>query len=53
MSLLQRHLGLLATASNHYQAIPNLPEHRLRPLVERFAQLACEQPIFRESFGLL
>jgi hypothetical protein len=36
-----------------YQAIPNMPEHRLRPLLERFAQLVREQPIFRETFGLL
>ncbi|SET88577.1 hypothetical protein SAMN05443639_105164 [Stigmatella erecta] len=34
------------------QAIPNMPEHRLRPLVERFAQFVCEQPVFRECFGL-
>ncbi|RKH59270.1 hypothetical protein D7W81_27605 [Corallococcus aberystwythensis] len=27
-------------------------EHRLRPLPECFAQRVCEQPIFRESFGL-
>ncbi|SEM83006.1 hypothetical protein SAMN05444354_127101, partial [Stigmatella aurantiaca] len=26
---------------------------RLLPLVERFAQLVCAQPVFRESFGLL
>jgi hypothetical protein len=31
----------------------NMPEHRLRPLVERFAQLVCDQPIFREDFGLI
>ncbi len=37
----------------YYQAIPNMPEHPLRPLLERFAQLVCEQPILRESFGLL
>jgi hypothetical protein len=37
----------------YYLAVPNMPEHRLRPLLERFAQLVCEQPVFRESFGLL
>jgi hypothetical protein len=36
----------------YYQAIPNMPEYRLRPLVERFAQRVCEQPIFRQSFEL-
>ena len=37
----------------YYQSLPNTPEHRLRPPVARFAQLVCQQPIFRESFGLL
>jgi hypothetical protein len=35
------------------QAIPNRPEHRLRPLIERFAQIVREQPVFREVFGLI
>jgi len=30
-----------------------MPEHRLRPLVERFAQLVSEQPVFRAAFGLI
>jgi transposase len=33
--------------------MPNMPENRLRPLVECLAQLVCEQPIFREAFGLI
>ncbi|WP_224240420.1 IS4 family transposase [Hyalangium gracile] len=49
----RRTYSLFRQGCMYYQAIPNMPEHRLRPLVERFAQLVCEQPIFRESFGLL
>jgi hypothetical protein len=48
----RRTYSLFRQGCMYYQAIPNMPEHRLRPLVDRFAQLVCEQPIFRESFGL-
>ncbi|HYO67626.1 MAG TPA: MFS transporter [Archangium sp.] len=37
----------------YYQALPDMPEVQLRPLLERFAQLVCEQLVFREAFGLL
>ena len=37
----------------YYQALPNMPESQLRPLIERFAQLVCEQLVFREAFGLI
>jgi hypothetical protein len=37
----------------YYQALPMMPEIKLRPLMERFAQLVCEQPVFREAFGLI
>nr|WP_177233866.1 IS4 family transposase [Stigmatella erecta] len=49
----RRTYSLFRQGCMYYQAIPNMPEHRLRPLVERFAQLVCEHPVFRECFGLL
>ncbi|WP_075011500.1 IS4 family transposase [Stigmatella aurantiaca] len=49
----RRTYSLFRQGCMYYQAIPNMPEHRLLPLVERFAQLVCAQPVFRESFGLL
>jgi hypothetical protein len=36
-----------------YQSLPMMPEAQLHPLMERFAQLVCEQPAFRETFGLI
>ena len=36
-----------------YQHIPNWPEHRLRPLVEKFAQMLIEQRAYREIFGVI
>ena len=36
-----------------YQHIPNWPEHRLRPLVEKFAQMLIEQRVYREIFGAI
>jgi hypothetical protein len=49
----RRTYSLFRQGCMYYQAIPNMPEHRLRPLLERFAQLVCEQPLFREVFGLI
>jgi len=37
----------------YYQALPNMREAELRPLIERFAQLVIEHPVFREVFGLV
>ena len=34
-----------------YDLIPNMPEARLRPLMERFAQMLHEQPLFADVFG--
>jgi len=34
-----------------FQLIPTMPEHRLLPLVEKFAELLKAQPIFAEMFG--
>ena len=36
-----------------YQHIPNWPEHRLRPLVEKFTQMLIEQRVYREIFGVI
>jgi hypothetical protein len=37
----------------YYQALPMMPEAQLRPLIELFAQLVREQPIFHEVFGVI
>ncbi len=34
-----------------YELIPNMPEHRLRPLVERFGEMLLAQPTFTEVFA--
>ena len=34
-----------------YEHIPNWPDHRLRPLMEKFAQMLTEQRVHREVFG--
>jgi len=36
-----------------YELIPTMPETRLRPLIERFAALLAEQPVFAHVFGPL
>ena len=36
-----------------YELIPNMPEHLLRPLVERFAEMLVEQPVFVDTFGAI
>jgi hypothetical protein len=36
-----------------YDLIPNMPEHRLLPLVERFAKMLLAQPVFVETFGAI
>ena len=36
-----------------YEHIPNWPEHRLRPLIEKFAQMLTEQRMYREIFGVI
>jgi len=43
--------SLFRQGSMLYELIPTMPEHRLRPLVDQFAQLLAAQPIFREMFG--
>jgi hypothetical protein len=34
-----------------YDLIPTMPEHRLIPLVERFAAMIAELPVFADTFG--
>ena len=36
-----------------YEPIPNWPEHRLRPLVEKFVLMLMEQRAYREVFGVI
>ena len=36
-----------------YEHIPNWPEPRLRPLMDRFAQMLTEQRAYREIFGVI
>ena len=36
-----------------YDHIPNWPENRLRPLVEKFAQMLVAQRAYREIFGVI
>ncbi len=43
--------SLFRQGSMLYELIPTMPGHRLRPLVDQFAQLLAAQPIFREMFG--
>jgi hypothetical protein len=33
------------------QLIPNMPEHRLQHLIERFTEMLVEQPVFGGTFG--
>ena len=37
----------------HYQLISTMLESRLRPLMEKFAQLLLEQPLFVDIYGLI
>jgi hypothetical protein len=36
-----------------YKLIPTTPEYRLRPLIERFAEMLAAQPLFVEMFGAI
>ena len=36
-----------------YQLIPTMPEHRLVPLVEKFAEMLTAHPVFVEMFGAI
>ena len=43
--------SLLRQGRMLYELIPTMPEHRLRPLIERFAEMLVAQPVFVEMFG--
>jgi len=45
--------SLLRQGTMLYELIPTMPEHRLRPLVERFAYILAEQPVFIETFVVI
>jgi len=34
-----------------YDLIPNMPEHRLRPLIVKYAELLSQNSVFNETFG--
>jgi hypothetical protein len=36
-----------------YQLILTMPEHRLRPLIDRFTEILAAQPVFVEMFGAI
>jgi hypothetical protein len=36
-----------------YDLIPNMPDERLRPLIERYRQLLRENRVFSEAFGIV
>jgi hypothetical protein len=36
-----------------YDLIPNMPEERLRPLIERYQELLRENRVFSEAFGII
>ena len=37
----------------HHDLIPNMPEHRLRPLIAIYAELLSQNNVFTETFGLV
>jgi hypothetical protein len=36
-----------------YDLIPNMPEARLLPLIERFTVMLAEHPVFADTFGVV
>jgi hypothetical protein len=36
-----------------YELMPNMPETRLLPLVEKFAAMRAEVPVFAETFAIV
>ena len=45
--------SLLRQGRMLYELIPMMPEHRLQPLIERFAEMLVAQPVFAETFGAI
>ncbi len=36
-----------------HNLIPNMPEPRLLPLIEQFAAILAELPVFADTFGVV
>jgi hypothetical protein len=36
-----------------YELIPNMPEHRLRPLIQKFTELLSQNAALTQTFGLV
>ena len=49
----QRTHSLFRQGSMLYELIPNMPEHRLQPLIEQFAHMLATQPVFNKMFGAI
>ncbi len=45
--------SLFRQGSMLYELIPNMPDLRLRPLIEQFAKMLAAQPAFSEMFGAI
>lgn len=45
--------SLLRQGHMLYELIPTMPEHRLQPLIEGFATMLAEQPVFAKAFGAI
>jgi hypothetical protein len=43
--------SLLRQGTMLYDLMPNMPEQQLVPLVERFAAMLADQPVFADTFG--
>ena len=50
---LRRTHSLLRQGIMLYQLIPTMPEHRLLPLVEKFADVLTAHSVFVEMFGAI
>jgi hypothetical protein len=37
----------------HYDLIPTMPDHRLRPLMQAFAEMLAKQKLFTDIFGVI
>lgn len=45
--------SLFRQGSMLYELIPTMPENRLRPLIEKFAEMLAAQPVFAQMFGAI
>ena len=46
----KRQLSLIRQGMQWYNCIPNMPEHRLTPLMDAFAKILLEHKIFNDMF---